>query len=344
LVNTISLTDGDWFPSLNYQHQATDTTNTYYEYKISGDPTNTVYFIAYNWTTRKWFDTNPTTSHNTFGTSATDTGASGATSRETAENPAIVYVMGEASNTLMASFNNPYYEVPTYRTGTSQAFSLNSGSWFDEGYTLFVDDTPTTASSGVVVNGVRQYEWDLKNSSNNLFPGPDHYFYFIPGSSATSGLWYLGLALASRDGSVITDIHGGGSFNETNAFVDGLVPYGAPAYRTGSSQGFAFTSGNWKNNGYSAVLDDEANSSEGKLVNGVRQWEFDMPDIGGGRLSSGASHWIHFVPGTAEDNGTWYRGGSVGTRSGRTINFGNDATFDETSAFVSGLVPYGDIP
>ena len=71
-----------------------------------------MYFIAYNWTTRKWFDTNPTTSHNTFGTSATDTGASGATSRETAENPAIVYVMGEASNTLMASFNNPYYEAP----------------------------------------------------------------------------------------------------------------------------------------------------------------------------------------------------------------------------------------
>jgi hypothetical protein len=248
-------------------------------------------------------------------------------------------------------YNNGIYLIqesssstPTYRTGTSQAFSLDSGSWFDEGYTLFVDDNPTTASSGVVVNGVRQYEWDLKNSSNNLFPGPDHYFYFIPGSSATSGLWYLGLALASRDGSVITDIHGGGSFNETNAFVDGLVPYGAPAYRTGTSQGFAFTSGNWKNNGYSAVLDDEANSSEGKLVNGVRQWEFDMPDIGGGRLSSGASHWIHFVPGTAEDNGTWYRGGSVGTRSGRTINFGNDATFDETSAFVSGLVPYGDIP
>jgi hypothetical protein len=255
-----------------------------------------------------------------------------------------IKINGVTSSTQSITLTDPNASTPTYRTGTSQAFPLDSGSWFDEGYTLFVDDTPTTASSGVVVNGVRQYEWDLKNSSNNLFPGPDHYFYFIPGSSATSGLWYLGLALASRDGSVITDIHGGGSFNETNAFVDGLVPYGAPAYRTGSSQGFAFTSGNWKNNGYSAVLDDEANSSEGKLVNGVRQWEFDMPDIGGGRLSSGASHWIHFVPGTAEDNGTWYRGGSVGTRSGRTINFGNDATFDETSAFVSGLVPYGDIP
>ena len=128
------------------------------------------------------------------------------------------------------SFNKPtsasWISTPAYRTGTSQAFSLDSGSWVDEGYTLFVDDSPTTASSGVVVNGVRQYEWDLKNSTNNLFSGADHYFYFIPGSSATSGSWYFGTVLASRNGSVITDVHGGGSFNETNAFVDGLVPYG----------------------------------------------------------------------------------------------------------------------
>ncbi|CAL6303351.1 unnamed protein product [Bathycoccus prasinos] len=120
------------------------------------------------------------------------------------------------------------YSATPIVNGTSQAFSLNagSGSWANEGYTLFVDDTPTTASSGVVVNGVRNWEWDLKNSSNNFWSGADHYFYFIPGSSATSGLWYLGGSLASRSGSVITDINGGGSFDETNAFVDGLVPYG----------------------------------------------------------------------------------------------------------------------
>ena len=76
----------------------------------------------------------------------------------------------------------------------------------------------------------------------------------------------------------------------------------------------------------------------------IRQWEWDVPDVGGGRLSSITAHWIHLVPGTAEDNGTWYRGSSVGTRSGRTINFGSDATFDETNASVSGLLPYGDIP
>ena len=52
---------------------------------------------------------------------------------------------------------------------------------------------------------------------------------------------------------------------------------------------------------------------------------------------------------TAEDNGTWFHGttstgGTAGNRNGRVIDFGVSDTFDETSAFVNGLVPYGDIP
>ena len=48
-------------------------------------------------------------------------------------------------------------------------------------------------------------------------------------------------------------------------------------------------------------------------------------------------------------NGNWFHGttstgGTAGTRNGRVIDFGVSATFDETSAFVDGLVPYGDIP
>ena len=51
---------------------------------------------------------------------------------------------------------------------------------------------------------------------------------------------------------------------------------------------------------------------------------------------------------TAEDNGTWYHGttstgGTAGTRNGRVIDFGVSATFDKTSAFIDGLIPYGDI-
>lgn len=53
--------------------------------------------------------------------------------------------------------------------------------------------------------------------------------------------------------------------------------------------------------------------------------------------------------GTVEDNGTCYdsstsTGGTAGTRNGRAISIGTGATFDESNAFVDGLVPYGDIP
>jgi hypothetical protein len=161
-----------------------------------------VYFIAYNWTTRKWFDTNPTTSHNTFGTSATHTGASGATSRETAENPAIVYVMGEASNTLMASFNNPYYEPPTvvsplpvlsqhtqafnmeyyqtvgtkyyYKsdshsgTGTSITYDYETKTWNDEGSQVpyHLNTTSTFASTTSLVNPAEIHGFGSQQNHN----------------------------------------------------------------------------------------------------------------------------------------------------------------------------------
>jgi hypothetical protein len=105
LITSISLTGGVWNPA-SYIHQATDNTNTYYEYKISLDTADSQYFIAYNWTTKKWFDTNTTTTHSTFGTSVSDTSS---TSRETTENAAVVYVM--ASYALHPQFTNPYYEA-----------------------------------------------------------------------------------------------------------------------------------------------------------------------------------------------------------------------------------------
>lgn len=107
---------------------------------------------------------------------------------------------------------------------------------------------------------------------------------------------------------------------------------------------FTFISGNWLNSGFSAGVDDEANSSTGKTVNGVLQYEWDLVDSTGGLLYNGVNNWIYFIPGTASDNGTWYHsytstGGSVGTRNGRIINFGTNATFNETHAFQNGLVP-----
>ena len=130
LVNTVSLTGGNWMNfGFSYQHEATDATNTYYEYNMSDEPTNGVYFIAYNWTTKKWFDTNPTNYQNTFGTSATDIQS---TSRETIENPEIVYVMATGSR-LESQFNNPYYEAPP--NYNLQSFTYN-GLTADENESL----------------------------------------------------------------------------------------------------------------------------------------------------------------------------------------------------------------
>jgi hypothetical protein len=108
LVNTISLTGGDWStqnPVGQYDYINTNTNSTYYEYELSIASGSSNYYIAYNWTTKKWFDTNTGTTDNTFGTSATDTGT---TSRETSENPSVVYVF---SSQLEAQFNNPYYQT-----------------------------------------------------------------------------------------------------------------------------------------------------------------------------------------------------------------------------------------
>ena len=336
LVNTISLTDGDWFPSLNYQHQATDTTNTYYEYKISGAPTDTQFYIAYNWTTKKWYDTNPNTTHSTFGTSASDTTS---TSRETGENPSIVYVMGDTPTSILkAQFNNPYYEPPTV-VSPLPALSQHTQAFGMEYYqtvgTKYYYKSDSHSGTGTSIT----YDYETKTWNDEGSQVPYHLNTTSTFASTTS--------LVNP-----AEIHGFGSqqnHNGTRYFSVSNPYYEAPAYRTGTSQGFAFTSGTWKGYGYTAIIDDEANSSSGKLVNGVRQWEWDMPDIGGGRLYSGANNWIYFVPGTAEDNGTWYHsststGGTAGTRNGRVISIGTSATFDETNAFVDGLVPYGDIP
>ena len=101
LVNTVSLTGKNWINfGFSYQHEATDATNTYYEYNMSDEPTNGVYFIAYNWTTKKWFDTNPTNYQNTFGTSSTDLNT---TSREITENPAVLYVFDTSPRLQLSS-------------------------------------------------------------------------------------------------------------------------------------------------------------------------------------------------------------------------------------------------
>ena len=350
-------TGGSWNGVHSWASPTTETINgsVEYHYKLSFDTNSR---IAYRTIDKTWYDADISSQPSALSSDAFSTQSSALV------NPQYVWI-GDTSSTntdFYVSFDNPYYEAPTT---TIQSVPINNGAWTD--HTFTPDDN---AVSG-------KYAWDLQHDAGSGFYkiGDLHSLEYIPGygwfvinvngdgfgdvspTSSTSGTYLdangtsqsFSSNFASSSNGVLTIAHGGGTItlNEADFFANGVLP--TPTFRTGTSQGFAFTSGVWKDQSYTAVLDDEANSSSGKLVNGVRQWEWDMPDIGGGRLYSGENNWIYFVPGTAEDNGTWFHGttstgGTAGTRNGRVIDFGVSATFDETSAFVDGLVPYGDIP
>jgi hypothetical protein len=166
LVNTISITNGD-FSGYNYQHEATDTTNTYYEYNLSLNATGSTYFIGYNWTTKKWFDTNPTDANNTFGISATDTTA---TSRETIENPAVVYVIGTNNSQIVleSQFINPYYSGPSLTFDGFNKLSIENITQTSSTITYPNGSTVNTnAVSDVYIKDIGEYV--LEASDANTF-------------------------------------------------------------------------------------------------------------------------------------------------------------------------------
>jgi hypothetical protein len=158
LVNTISITGGAW-NNATYDNVNTDGNNTYYEYglSIAGEQVKQNYYIAYNWTTRKWFDTQPTNHHNTFGTSSTDLNT---TSRETTENPAVVYVF-DTSPRFTAQFTNPYYEAIEPQTITPT--SVNN-SWTGATYiwkeTVGTSEIYNLAFGGVATNNNHEIQVD----------------------------------------------------------------------------------------------------------------------------------------------------------------------------------------
>lgn len=109
-------------------------------------------------------------------------------------------------------------------TGTSRNFSITGGAW--SGYTATVDDAPTTASSGVLVNNLRQWEWDIGQGSTFYTTGTDHMIYFKPGSTASNGEWWQHggtPVLGTRSGTTIT-LGTVAVFDETAAFVNGVIP------------------------------------------------------------------------------------------------------------------------
>ena len=119
---TIYPTSGAW----NNQHyfvyrgDIVENGTTYFHYSLDFQPGNTIggYSILYDYTNKIWKDgddASPFYLHSSVplvGTSFTIT------------NPAHLHGF-DTNSTEYFGFPNPYYEAPAYRTGTSQAFSLN---------------------------------------------------------------------------------------------------------------------------------------------------------------------------------------------------------------------------
>jgi len=124
-------------------------------------------------------------------------------------------------------------------TGTSTNFSITGGAW--SGYTAVVDDAPTTASSGVLVNNLRQWEWDIQQGSTYYSTGTDHMIYFIPGTTTSNGEWWQQGStpvLGTRSGTTIT-LGSVAVFDETDAFSGAIPSTGGGT----STEGVAVESG-----------------------------------------------------------------------------------------------------
>jgi alpha-tubulin suppressor-like RCC1 family protein len=163
LVNTIPITAGD-FSGYNYQHEATDTTNTYYEYNMSLNATGSTYFIGYNWTTKKWFDTNPTDANNTFGISATDTAA---TSRETTENPKVVYVIGTNNGQIVleSQFINPYFTGPSLTFDGFNKLAIENITQTSSSLRFGSNTYDTNTASNVYVTDTGEYKLEARDAN-----------------------------------------------------------------------------------------------------------------------------------------------------------------------------------
>jgi len=102
---------------------------------------------------------------------------------------------------------------------TARNFNLTGGSWFNDGYSLYTDEQGTGPDS----NGV--YRWDMKKTGTHLFSGAGNSFFtFTPGTTSSNGVWYAG-GTTTRNAGVITTTGGqNDTWNEGDAFVNGVVP------------------------------------------------------------------------------------------------------------------------
>lgn len=114
-------------------------------------------------------------------------------------------------------------------TGTSKNFILTGGSWTHSStnFTPIVDDTPSNASSGIIVNGKRQWEWDMYSNTTHSreVTGSGDKLKFEYGTTTSNGIWTItgsGSGSASPVNGIVT-IGTYATFTQSDAFV-GNVP------------------------------------------------------------------------------------------------------------------------
>ena len=100
----------------------------------------------------------------------------------------------DTNSLIFYAFVNPYYEAPTYRTGTSQNVNFSGGTWSSLSYSLLVDDTPASASSGITLsNGDKAWDFDLVIPGyGNVNIGEGEFIRFIAGPTVGTGIWSKG--------------------------------------------------------------------------------------------------------------------------------------------------------
>ena len=207
------------------------TVGTKYYYK-SDSHSGTGTSITYDYETKTWNDEGSQVPYhlNTTSTFASTTSL---------VNPAEIHGFGSQQNhngTRYFSVSNPYYEAPAYRTGTSQNVNFSGGTWSSLSYSLLVDDTPSSASSGITLpNGDKAWDFDLYIPGyGNVNTGEGQFIRFIAGPTVGTGIWSKGTDYdavhdtADTNKINFTNTNGNldGVLYETDAFVNGLVPYG----------------------------------------------------------------------------------------------------------------------
>jgi alpha-tubulin suppressor-like RCC1 family protein len=319
LVSSLTITNGKALNTLSYSsyvHRSTDTTNTRYVYALGALSTDTKYDIAYNWVTKKWLDIDSDATHNTFGTSASDTSN---TSRISTENPQTVYVMETYWNLLFAIFTNPYYQESLSKTtytftpastltanvmmvaGGGGGGGVNAGGGGAGGLVYSLNESISTGSKTIVVgNGGLGGEGYSNGIDEIGIRGNDTIFLSYTASGGGGG--------GSQDSSATTQIDGGSGGGNNGRYDSGIG---------GSSTQNAYSGKGFGNVGGDGV--DDYNGGGGGGAGGAGT---DATGNGGTGGTGGIGKYYGNIFGTNYGDDGWFAGGGGGASQTGTGTIG----------------------